>query len=318
MGIKETPTNFRTYYKTMHNSIRPKYEEAVDKYEKLLLEERAFYSEIMSLADRYKADYKFDFSDYEELMTNSYIDGKFYNHAKGLFINKKENYKAKSSLYNLYSLARRQKELHDLKHQIDIWERMLDLTIEEYKQILISFYNEVHKKLIIDGCGYVFERPIGWLCINRCKVVQGKRKILDFKATKANKERLIKEGKRLWNKDEANYALKVGVDYDGVDYRVYKDEEYCYEFSLINCKAIPGEKVKFAVTDSHRSILGKTDDDILKECNNDLNTICNLTINPSRKLYLCLKANNILYLNFIRNEGQQSAHTPKANRKNRQ
>lgn len=317
MGIKETPTNFRTYYKTMRNSIRPKYEEAVDKYEKLIVEEKALHAERMQYADSYKKTYKFDFADYTEIINNTYIDGTFYNDAKGLFINKKDNYKATNALYKLYMLARKQKELHELQHQIHVWEQMLDLTIDQYQEILESFYTEVHKKLIIEGCGYVFENPIGWICINRCKVVQGRRKMLDFQATRRNKERLLAEGKRLWNKEEAEYAARVGLDYDGVDYRVYKDEEVCYEIPLINCRVTKGEKLRLEPTSRRRYTIGKTDDGMIAECNNDLNKICELPLDIPRKLKLCLKADNILYLNFIRNEAQQSAHTPKANRKNR-
>jgi hypothetical protein len=150
MGIKETPTNFRTYYKTMHNSIRPKYEEAVDKYEKLIIEEKAIHSELLSLADDYKTRYKFDFSEYDELLTNSYIDGTFYNHAKSLFINKKENYKAKSSLYNLYTFARKQKELHELKHQISIWEKMLFLY-----QLYRMFYQFLSFLFLLNSLNYL-------------------------------------------------------------------------------------------------------------------------------------------------------------------
>lgn len=317
MAIKEIPTNFRVYYKTMHDSIRPKYEEAVANYEKLLVEEKAIHSELIGLADYYNSVYKFNFSDYPELIDNNYIDGTFYDHAKGLFINKKNNYKATSPLYKLYKVAMKQKELHNLKHQLDIWERMLDLTLDEYKQVLQTFYNEVHKKLIIDGYGYVLENPMGWICINRCKIVKGRRKMLDFQATKANKARLLAEGKRLWNKEEAMYAASVGIEYKGVDYRVYKDNEVCYEIPLINCRVLKGEKIKFEPTARRGYTIGKTDDSMIADCNNDLNKICELPIDIPRKLKLCIKTNDILYLNFIRNEAQQSAHTPKANRKNR-
>lgn len=316
MGIKETPTNFRTYYKTMRNSIRLKYEKAVDDYEKLLIEEKALHSEVIGFADNYKKTYDFDFKEYPELINNEYVDGVFYDHAKGLFINKKNNYKATSSLYKLYKLAKQQKDLYNMKHQIHIWEQMLDLTLDQYKQVLESFYTEVHKKLILDGVGYVFENPIGWICINRCKIVQGKRKMLDFQATKRNKERLLAEGKRLWNKEEAEYAASIGAEYKGVDYRIYKDEEVCYEIPLINCRVTKGEKLKFETTARRRYTVGRTDDGMIEECNNDLNKICELPLDIPRKLKLCLKVNDILYLNFIRNEAQQSAHTPKANRKN--
>ena len=319
MAIKEIPTNFRVYYKAMREATYPKYEKAVEEYENLLVEEKALYEDIKSFLDNYKTVYKINLLDYEEFINNKYTTDKFYSDAKDLFINKKDNYKITSNLYRLYKLAKQQKELYTKKHQIDIYEKMLDLTIDEYKTVLETFYNEVTRQLIVEGNGYVFEHPLGWLCINRCKIVQGKRKVLDYKATRENKEKLLSEGKRLWNKEEAEYAAKVGVNYQGVDYRIFKNDEYAYEFALINCKIVKEEKMKFKVTDSHRLMLGgKTDDDIIADCNGDINKICNLRLNPKRKLFICLKANNILYLNFIRNEGQQSVKTPKANRKNRQ
>ena len=317
MAIKEIPTNFRVYYKAMHDAVQPKYEKAVEDYEKMLVEERALYDEVKSMLDVYKQTYKINLMDYKEFVNNSYIDGIFFNHAKSLFVNKKDNYKAKTSLYRLYKLAKFQKDVHDLKHQIDVWEKMLDVTIDQYKDILEEFYNEVTRHLIVKGEGYVFEQPLGWLCINRCKVVQGRRRILDYKATKENKQKLLNDGKRLWNKDEAKYAASIGADYNGVDYRVFKNEEYCYEFALINCRVTKEEKMQFKVTDSHRLLNNKSEDELIKECDGDINKICNLRINPRRKLFMCLKTDDILYLNFIRNEGQQSVKTPKANRKNR-
>lgn len=318
MAIKEIPTNFRVYYKAMCDAIKPKYEKAVDEYEKLLVEEKAAYSEVKSFIDNYKSIYKINLLDYEEFVNNEYTTGIFYENAKSLFVNRKNGYKAITLLYKLYKLARMQKEIKDTKHQIDMWEQMLDLGVMEYRDVLEQFYNEVIRQMIVEGKGYVFEQPLGWMCINRCKIVQGKRKRLDFQATKKKKEELLAAGKRLFNKEEADYAARVGVEYKGEDYRVYLNSECCYEFALINCRVLKQEKVDFKITDSHRYLLGKTEDEILAECDNDLNKICNLKINPRRKLKLCLKVNDILYLNFIRNEGQQSVKTPKANRKNRQ
>lgn len=316
MAIKEIPTNFRVYYKSMRETIRPKYEKAVDDYEKGLVEEKAFYEDIKLRIQSYKDTYNFNLISYKEFVDNVYINGEFFEAAKSLFLNKKKNYLATNPTYNIYKLARRQKELYDLKHQIDIWEKMLDLSLDDYQKVLQAFYNEVHKRLIIDGYGYVFENPIGWICINRCKIVEGKRKHLDYNATKLNKEKLVAEGKRLWNKEEAEYAKSVGVDYQGVDYRVYLKGEVCYEIPLIGCRATAGDKYRLTPTFARRHIKGKTNEQLINECDRDLNKICELPIDIKLKLKLCLETDNILYLNFIRNEAQQSAHTPKANRKN--
>ena len=62
MAIKEIPTNFRVYYKSMKDAIGPKYEKAVDDYEKGLVEEKALYDDI-KLKDTYICDinsYMFD------------------------------------------------------------------------------------------------------------------------------------------------------------------------------------------------------------------------------------------------------------------
>ena len=40
MGIKEVSVSYRSYFKTMRDSVRPKYEEAVALYEKKLVEEK--------------------------------------------------------------------------------------------------------------------------------------------------------------------------------------------------------------------------------------------------------------------------------------
>lgn len=314
MAIKEVSVSYRSYYKAMRDSIRPKYEEAVNLYETKLIEERELYNNVKVKIDVYKDLYKLNLMSYNEFAENSYTTGDFYNAAKALFINRKKDYIATTPTYDLYKLARLQKELHTTKHQIDVYEQMLDLSIEEYRKVLESFYNEVHKHMIINGEGYVFEEPLGWVCINRCKIVKGRRKKLNFKATKENKERLLAEGKRLWNKEEAEYARSLGLEYDGVDYRVYLDNEAVYEIPIINCR-LSMNSYRFYVPYARRHTVGKSEEELIAKCNNDKEKICELNTDLKMKLKLCLKVDDLLYLNFIRNEAQQSAHTPKANRK---
>ena len=136
MGIKEVSVSYRSYFKTMRDSVRPKYEESVALYEKKLIEEKELYNNVKSRLEIYKNTYKINLMDYNEFVENSYKDGIFYDVCKSLFINRKKNYIATNSYYTLYKLVRLQKEVHDLKHQIDIYEKMLDITIEQYRSIL--------------------------------------------------------------------------------------------------------------------------------------------------------------------------------------
>ena len=56
MGIKEVSVSYRSYFKTMRDSVRPKYEEAVALYEKKLIEEKALYNDVKLRLETYKSN----------------------------------------------------------------------------------------------------------------------------------------------------------------------------------------------------------------------------------------------------------------------
>lgn len=101
MAIKEVAVSYRSYYKTMRNSIRPKYEEAVANYEQKLVDEKAFYNGIKLRIETYKTVYKIDLMKIPEFVENKYIDGLFYDNAKELFLNRKKAYIATNPTYIL-------------------------------------------------------------------------------------------------------------------------------------------------------------------------------------------------------------------------
>ena len=54
MGIKEVSVSYRSYFKTISDSIRPKYEKAVALKEKKLIEEKALYNDVKLRLETYK------------------------------------------------------------------------------------------------------------------------------------------------------------------------------------------------------------------------------------------------------------------------
>ena len=142
---------------------------------------------------------------------------------------------------------------------------------------------------------------------------------LNYSATKKKKEELIKEGKRIYNDIERKWCQSNGIEYKAEDYRVFMKKEYCYEIPLIGCKLPDGSKYKLTISDyRHNSMRNKSNEDLIKECNNDINKICELPIDLKTKLTLCDTVDKTLYIKFIRNETQQPSTTPKTCRKNRQ
>jgi hypothetical protein len=302
----------------MIDSNTKKIETSRKQKDKLEEELRQKHKELSDCADVYKNNFDVDINSYEEFVNNRYIDGRFYKEAKGLFMNRRNDYKIVSDLYDLYELARNQKLVNKLEHIIELSTKLSNLTLKEYTEILRIYYTEVHKHLILEGEGYVFGDNIGWICINRC-VLENAKPTLNYAATKKREEELKAQGKRIWNKDEADWCLRNGIEYKAEDKRVFMDNEYCYEIPLLGCKLPNGNKLKLTISDyRHKSIRGKTNEDLAKECNYDTNKICELSIDLKTKLTICDKVDKILYTKFIRNENQKPVSSPKANRKSRQ
>lgn len=313
MAIKEVPITYRTYFKKMRKDVREDNDKLKKNIEELTSKINKEHNNILKLASFIKDSFNIDVTKYDEFNNSEYSTGEFYRIAKSLFMNKSNNYELVSDLFNIYAHANNLRKVKEAKDKIEFNNKLLALNMQEYNEIFKKFYTEVHKKLILDGYGYSFGNNIGWICINRCKINKGRA--IDYAATKKREAEIIAQGKRVYNKKEADWCKRNGIEYIAEDKRVYKDDEYCYEIPLLDCKLPNGGSYKLVISDyRHTSIRGKSNDDLLKECNGDLNKICNLPVNIRTKVTMCDKVNKTLYLKFIRNENQKSIKVRKAYR----
>ena len=317
MAIKETPTNIKVYYRNLIEEITLKLNTAVEEYDALNKKEKNQYDEIKDCFNVYLNTYKINLNDYIEFKENRYINGSFLKFTTAVFTNKSNNYELIVDFYAIYDLANVQYTLYNLNKKIVLYKKLLNLSLKDYTEILRAFMTEVHKKMILEGNGYVFGENIGWICINRCVLHKPKPRI-DFAATKRKEKELKASGARIYNKEEAEWCRANGLDYKAEDKRVFMTNEYCYEVPLIGCKLTNGTKYKLTMADyRHSSIRGKTNEDLIKECNNNTTKICELPVDLKTKLAMCDTIDNLLYTKFIRNEAQQPITTPKTNRKGR-
>lgn len=316
VGITEKPTNFRVYYKSMITAYTQKKEEANSILEDLNKNLSDLYEIVCKDFDVNKKEYPINLDDYLEFRNNKYEDGKLLRVTKGILLNRKGNYELIGRNFDVYRLAKIQKEIHDIEKDIVLYDKVLSLNMREYNNLLKTFYTKVQEKLIIDGLGYVFEGMMGWLCINRCKPIN-LRPHIDYKATKEREAKLKAEGKRIYNKEEAEWCERNGIDYKAEDKRVFLNPEYLYEFALIGCKLKDGSDIKFQTSDYRGvSVRGKSNNDILIESGGDKYKICDYDIDVRTKLTICLEADKMLYAKFIRNEDQTPSVNRKTNRKN--
>lgn len=314
MAIKETPTNTKVYYKLFIEHNKQKLEEALQAKENLKEDIEIKHKNIEAWKSVYVTEFNFDVDKYKEYVENKYSTGQFLKATKGLLINKENDYELVSDAFNLYDLAAKQKELYDCYNNIRLYEKCIKVTLKEYTEYLRTYYTEVHKKLILEGQGYAFSNNIGWICVNRC-VIDKKTPMLDFAATKRREKELLEKGERIYNKEEADWCIRNGIEYNAKDKRVFVCNEYCYQIPLIDCKITNAKSLEFKIADyRHTSCRGKTNEDLIKECNNDTNKICELFVDLKTKVTLCDKADKILYTKFIRNENQKPFTFAKTNR----
>lgn len=316
--IKGNPTKYKTYYKLFIGAISKKLEEANKRLDTEIRYHKALYDEVKERLSVYEDRCNINLMKYKEFVEDDYKDGKLFRLAKNLFINRKEHYNISADAYNLYKVAKSQKDIADIKNQIDKYIKLVNLSIEEYRKYLVIITNTIHKKMILEGYGYAFSGKLGWICINRCKLTKPKKKI-DYAKTKKRKQELIEQGAEIFDSNKAQWCAQRGIEYNGVDYRVYKTEEFVYEVPLIHSNITNANDLKFVVSDYRgNNIRGKTNEELIAECGGDKNKICELPLDIKSKLTLCNSVDKMLYLNFIRNEGQKSIISSQANSENRQ
>lgn len=115
-------------------------------------------------------------------------------------------------------------------------EQESTISFKEYMSYVKRYYFQVQKELIA-GRGYSYGRRMGRIYIHRGRNPIGdkyKGKI-DYTATRNKKNEIIAKGLRPYDKLEHEYAIKQGVEYDGIDYRVYLNNPYYYDLCWAGC-----------------------------------------------------------------------------------
>ena len=136
MAIKEIPINAKVYYKLFVRNNKQKLEDNLKLLEELEEDVEVRRKNILSWIDVYINEFNFNPNQYIEFENNEYTTGRFYKAAKGLLINKQNDYELVGDLFNLYELASKQKEIYDLKQDRVLFKKCIALCIKENTEIL--------------------------------------------------------------------------------------------------------------------------------------------------------------------------------------
>lgn len=318
MALVTKAINHKDYYAELMENTKSEKRDCIAKLRDIDNKLKVAYDDVKSNLDIYKSKHDIDLTKYSEFVNNEYSNGKFFRLAQGLFTNKKNDYELVGELCQLYNLAKLQKEAYNLNNTLNKCDKILNLSLSNYTKLLKSFYYEVHKKLVIEGAGYAFGGDIGWICINRCKLVRPRHKMLDYAKTRQREAELKEKGIKIYNKEEAEYYRKLGIEYKAEDKRVFKTDEYVYQIPLLSCTLPNAKHLKFLIPNYVGNTLKKyTYEELIELADNDVNKICELDLDVKKKLTICNKVDKLLYSKFIRNENQTPNALKPLDRKNR-
>lgn len=109
MGVWKRPIGYKTYYSIMHKRALVNLEEALEKRKELANIIDVEHEDIKSNLDIYKDKFNINLMDYPEFVENKYITGNFNKVAKGLYLNRNNNYELTGELFNLVKYVDHQK-----------------------------------------------------------------------------------------------------------------------------------------------------------------------------------------------------------------
>lgn len=303
MTIVEKATTVKDYYRNLKEDYNKKLEDTIKNLEVAEKTNVKTYNELNSCLDFIKKEFKVNLKSFDEFNSNSYIDGSLLKFAIKFNRNANKDVERRYAIIIL-RYAQSIENIHNFNHDIEKYKKILSLSYSEYSKYIKTYYYEVQRQMIVNGYAYKFHGSIGTICINRCKNLK-RIPIINTKATNENKERLKREGKELYDEKKAAWCKDHGVEYHGVEYRVFNRHDYLYEFALI-WSGLPNPfRHKFEPIDYWGAKLrGKHKEDFIKEADGNLNYICGLDITFRTKVTICNEIDETLYLNFIRNENQ--------------
>lgn len=190
---------------------------------------------------------------------------------------------------------------------ISLATKRKDIKFTVYRKYIANYYNKVHK-CVLEGLGYRFGYDIGTYCINYWKMDKARIRNtnrIDFAATNAKKKELIAKGVKVYDDKEAAWYAARKIPYDGVDYRVYKVDDFFYDITFIKSGLFTNNTLEYQRTEYVASkYRGMSYTQMADTFCNEPDDIYNLQVDIKYKLNILLYKDPNKYLNYIRNAEQ--------------
>lgn len=262
--------------------------------------------------------------DYKEYNSEIYVDNEDLYKRVNRSLKYYDEGKERIYILQIIKYCNILKKIYYLNISIKQTENRSNLSFKQYREYVKKFYQYGVHKCCLQGYAYKYSYGIGKLMINRWKLIGANlpnykgRKIIDYKATKAAKEQLLREGKIPYNKEDAEIYKERGIKYPGVPYLVYKDNDIVYDIDINDCAYIATRNIEFEHLETiGKNIRNKTQEQLAGECKSE-EDVFKLSCDINHKLKVYLYFDKTVYLKYIRNVSENKYERGAHNSQNRQ
>lgn len=296
-------SNIKSYYLQFKSNAKNIEKEYRDKLEEISSIKKELVEYLQNNKDTLYEQYSIKLDNYEEWVNNSYSTSeKLYKDCIKL-LKEDVNVNGRINLIQLSKYTNALRNEYRYNIMINNISKRAKLTFGEYRNYVTKYFNTVHK-FLLEGNGYKFTHGIGIYIINYWTIPNETKKNikkLDFAATNKRKKEIIESGRKPYDEKEAIWYKMRNIPYDGVDYKVYKNDSHYYEFTIIHSKLFTNRSIDYDRTEYiNAKYRGLSYDKIAEYCNS-LDDIANLQVDIKVKLNILLYKDPAKYLNFIRN-----------------
>ena len=230
-----TDVNSKTVYLNMVNKERGKINIITNKLNRILDAKEKCYNWILPRRGEIYKAYNIDLDNYMiEFIDKQYNPEKALE-TKVLYFLRHPNGEDRQLIIQLAKWCSLLRSEVDIQRKLEVSRIKLNMNYREFQKYLFDYYSKVHK-VLLQGDAYKFGKGFGTIFLRTIDMTTGSKNRIDFAKTRANKLKLLAEGKKPYVEREAKQCEIENVPYDGVPYIVLRNETQSVVLDITNSK----------------------------------------------------------------------------------
>lgn len=230
-----TDVNSKTVYLNMVNKERGKINIITNKLNRILDAKEKCYNWILPRRGEIYKAYNIDLDNYMiEFIDKQYNPEKALE-TKVLYFLRHPNGEDRQLIIQLAKWCSLLRSEVDIQRKLEVSRIKLNMNYREFQKYLFDYYSKVHK-VLLQGDAYKFGKGFGTIFLRTIDMTTGSKNRIDFAKTRANKLKLLAEGKKPYIEREAKQCEIENIPYDGVPYIVLRNETQSVVLDITNSK----------------------------------------------------------------------------------